>query len=169
MSRAAAAGAGGGPAVEIAKRAAVPTAAAAFADVAFDRLPELYDRVFSQLFAALVGRGIEPAGAPYGLYTRVGETVDVQIGVPLGAALVEPFALDEEVEIRGFELPAGTVASTVHVGGYDGLPAAWQALVAELRAAGREAVQPCWEVYLDQPQPGGDPRGLRTELVTLVR
>ncbi len=50
------------------------------------------------------------------------------------------------------ELPAGEAAMTTHVGPYDGLVAASQALRDWMSANGREPAGGPWEVYRDDPQ-----------------
>jgi DNA gyrase inhibitor GyrI len=49
-------------------------------------------------------------------------------------------------------VPAGTYARTIHKGGYEGLPAAWEALKKEwLPASGRKMGNPSYEIYVNNP------------------
>ena len=66
------------------------------------------------------------------------------------------------------ELPAGTIARTTYVGGYDGLGAAWGAFLGEIGASGRAPDVPFWEVYVTEPSPDADPATMRTDLFTRV-
>lgn len=71
--------------------------------------------------------------------------------------------LTEEVQV--VELPGGRALSATHTGPYDELPGAWT-LVEQARAergvAGRGDF---WEVYVTDPNPGGDPAANMTRLV----
>ncbi len=72
----------------------------------------------------------------------------------------------------GFErvaLPAGRYAETIHDGPYDGLPDAWAAFTAALRAddAVRLAARPSAELYLNDPSDTA-PEDLRTRLLVAV-
>jgi AraC family transcriptional regulator len=49
-------------------------------------------------------------------------------------------------------IPAGRYAKTIHRGGYEGLPAAWDALKKDwLPKSGRTMGAPSYEVYLNNP------------------
>jgi len=49
-------------------------------------------------------------------------------------------------------VPAGRFARTVHKGGYEGLPAVWNALKTEwLPTSGRTMGQPSYEIYVNNP------------------
>ena len=80
------------------------------------------------------------------------------------AALTLPgdaHAPDGLVEQR---VPAGRYARTVHQGGYEGLPATWNALRTEwLAASGHRMGRPSYEVYLNNPMTTPK-EGLLTEI-----
>jgi AraC family transcriptional regulator len=49
-------------------------------------------------------------------------------------------------------VPAGRYAKTIHKGGYEGLPAAWNALKSEwLPTSGHKMGHPSYEVYVNNP------------------
>ena len=61
-------------------------------------------------------------------------------------------------------IPAGRYARTVHKGGYEGLPAAWNALKNEwLSKSGHRMGHPSYEVYLNNPMTTPK-EGLLTEI-----
>ena len=89
----------------------------------------------------------------------------------VGVPVAEP--LDGELEAGGItfypsSLPAGRIATISHLGGYDGLPAAWSSFMETIARDGHEPRLPFWEVYVSEPGPDVDPATLRTDLVTLL-
>lgn len=60
-------------------------------------------------------------------------------------------------------VPAGRFARTVHKGGYEGLPAAWNALKEWLPSSGHRMAHPSYEVYVNNPM-----TAKKEELVTEV-
>lgn len=96
--------------------------------------------------AAYLGRnGVGPAGPPYARYEVLGEgRFEVEAGFPA----TTPVAGEGDVEPSS--LPAGTAAVCVHVGSYDDVAAAYEAVVAWVAERGEVAGAP-WEVYLSEP------------------
>lgn len=149
---------------------AVPTAAVRADGIAVGELQTLFDDAFPALHPALEAAGHPPAGAAFVLYRGFSgdrSLCDVEVGFPLAAPLASPIAAPlsdgRTLRIVASELPAGKVASALHVGPHDGLPAAWDAFTTELTAAGHAPGLPCWEVYLTMPEQG-DPAEVRTGL-----
>jgi effector-binding domain-containing protein len=105
-----------------------------------------------------------PAGPPFARYFSMSaEGLDVAAGFPvaepfLGAGVVHPG-----------ELPAGPAAVATHVGSYQGLEAAWNALREQAGAMGRPLGDDPWEVYFIGPGSGVDEAEWRTELVWPLR
>jgi effector-binding domain-containing protein len=86
------------------------------------------------------------------------QKVDMECGAPLGAPAAG------EGRIVAGELPGGQVATTWHIGPYDGLSAAYDALMGW---AGEQARVPAggpWEIYHTGPDEVPDPAQWRTEL-----
>ena len=72
----------------------------------------------------------------------------------------------DEGEVVCTQTPAGEVATTTHVGSYDKLAAAYDAIHSWRAATGR-AFSPCsWEIYGDWTD---DPSKLETQVVYLLR
>lgn len=96
--------------------------------------------------ASYLGRnGVGPVGMPYARYRVLGEgRFDVEAGFPAAT----PVPGQDDVEPSS--LPAGTAAVTTHVGPYDEVAHAYEALVAWVEEHG-EATGAPWEVYLSAP------------------
>ena len=132
-----------------------------------DVLPPLTSRVAS----VLAEQGVEPSGPPFWRYTVIdmARALHVDVGFPL----VDPIEALADGIVAG-ELPAGTYATTVHVGHPDGLLDATRALlewaddagVTWDRADGPDGdVWACrLEEYLSDPAEEPDPTRWRTRL-----
>lgn len=81
--------------------------------------------------------------------------INLEVGVEVGA----PFAGSDEVSCSG--LPGGLVATTMHLGPYDRLGEAHEALHRWCREEGHSLTGPSWEVYGHWDD---DPERLRTDL-----
>jgi DNA-binding transcriptional MerR regulator len=103
--------------------------------------------------AAGIGRDPMTAVLPLDL----AEEMDVLVGVAREASALP------DVQV----LPAGTWASTLHVGPYELLPQAYAALLEGTRERGHDAVGPVVETYLTDPSTSG-PDELVTRLAVLV-
>jgi effector-binding domain-containing protein len=73
------------------------------------------------------------------------DDIELEAGVPVDRAL------PGDGRVRAGELPAGLAVSTVHLGPYDQLPAASEALATWVQENGREPAGPPWEFYLNDP------------------
>ena len=70
------------------------------------------------LFPALAEAGIQPAGIPFSLHTRMPtDTVDIEVGIPVSSPLPAPVERGD-VLLEPSTQPAGTAARTAHIGGY---------------------------------------------------
>ena len=137
---------------------ATPTAVVA-AVVPSDELVALFDRSFGQVAAVIADQAIGIAGPAFALYHGApGETVDLEIGFPVGRAVLP------DSQVRSGELPGGRVARLVHHGAFDQLGSSWERLRGWIVEQGLTPRRDLWEVYLTEPSPDMDPADLRTEL-----
>jgi effector-binding domain-containing protein len=114
--------------------------------------------LFERLYGWLGAAGVAPAGMPWTRYLSVGrEEVELEVAAPVGAD--HPPVTDGLIE---GVLPAGEVATTLHVGPYDALPAAYAAIHAWLGAQGLGPSGAMWEVYENGPDSEPDPGRWRT-------
>ncbi len=129
------------------------------------RPPEL-GRALAEILPAvaewLAEKGCDPEGPPttfYHVHDEAAGEFEVQGG----------FFVSRLVPAEGrFEsgtIPAGEVASTMHVGAYDSLGDTHRALGDWVRRRGRDTIAPCWETYWSDPGEVQDPAELRTEVV----
>lgn len=91
---------------------------------------------------------------------RHGEEIDIYFGVQV----VRPF--DGEGEVICTETPAGEIAITTHIGGYDKLAGAHEAIHHWSASAARPLAAWSWETYGDWTD---DPAKLETQVVYLLR
>jgi effector-binding domain-containing protein len=98
-------------------------------------IPQLCGEVWSFLRAAQV----PGAGRHVALY------LDGAINLECGAEVAQPFVGDSRVVCSS--TPAGTVATTMHIGPYNLLHGAHNAVVTWCAANGHALAGPNWEVY----------------------
>ena len=116
--------------------------------------------ILPEVFHYLDKRGVRPAGPPFTRYHSFdGNDCEIEAGMPVA----EP--QPGEGRVTAGELPGGTVASTVHVGPYEELPSAHDAVDAWLKKNGKESRGPQWESYITDPGEEPDPHKRKTELL----
>ncbi|MCH7549086.1 MAG: GyrI-like domain-containing protein [Candidatus Krumholzibacteriota bacterium] len=123
-------------------------------------LQEILPEVWSYLQRA----GVKPAGPPFTRYHGyVDNRADIEGGMPVAEAL------PGEGRITAGELPGGSVVTTIHMGPYEKLPEAHDALHVRMREQNKEAAGPQWEFYLTDPGLEPDPYKRKTELVWPIK
>jgi effector-binding domain-containing protein len=103
---------------------------------------------FGSVYAYLGRHGLEPLGPPFGCYEMgAREAFEVRAG----CVVADP--VEAEGDVEPFFLPGGPALVTEHVGPYDALPKAYEALEAHAREFGQE-LDPnlMWEEYLTGPE-----------------
>ena len=92
------------------------------------------------------GAGGKVAGPVFTRYhKRSGDDIELEAGVPVEKAL------PGDQRVQASELPGGLAVATIHLGSYDQLPAASEALASWVTQNGREPAGPPWEFYLNDP------------------
>ena len=136
----------------------------------------LLPRMWSEVHAWLLGRGLTAAGAPFIRYltTDMETRLDIEVGFPLAAAVTR----DDRIS-AGF-LPAGRYAVLEYTGPYEG-DGVFKANVAMMEWAMEKDI--VWqistkdkvewwgarmEIYLTDPASEPDPNKWQTELAFLV-
>ena len=111
--------------------------------------------------------GVEAAGPPMSLWHsepgEIPDAFDIETCIPLERAV------PGIGRIRPGELPAGTLAATVHEGPYDTMGTAFEAVWDWAQAEGYEAVGPPRDATLVGPDETDDPAEYRTEIALPVR
>ena len=121
------------------------------------QLQTFFGRAFGDLYAHLGRHGVPPLGEPFVIYHSFGpDGVDAEgcLPVPRGVPVTE--------RVGYHELPAISVVETLHIGPYDELGQAYQALSDWIRDHGLEAAGPVRERYLNEPGPDVPPAAYRT-------
>jgi effector-binding domain-containing protein len=115
------------------------------------RVPEIggvLGAALGEVYGYLGARGVAPAGPPFVIYHGMPEEdrpFDMEMCAPIGRAVDPPAGWQAQ------ELPAGTFASLLHVGPYDGVGAAYDALGSWIGSNGMIVAGPPREVYLSEP------------------
>lgn len=106
---------------------------------AHDKITSLYD----ELNAYLMQQGVTPSGPITIWHTESGESdIDAEAAITLKARVPETGT------VKVYELPGGSMASTVHNGPYTQLHQAYQAIQAWVEANGYQITGPAREFYL---------------------
>ncbi len=111
-----------------------------------EEIPALLNGAFPEIFLFLQSRAVAISGPPFARYGLGEDAFDVTAGFPVSGE-IEPTG-----RIQAGELPGGEVATTVHVGSYQGLADALHAVLEWIQANGREIAGDPWESYLDGPE-----------------
>ena len=124
-----------------------------------NKMGKVFGPAVSELMRELAAQGLEPVGAVFEHHlTMRPDTFDFELGVRVAAPV------KAAGRVKPGQLPAAKVARTVYSGPYDGLPGAWDAFVAWMKANGHEQAGNLWQVYSVGPQTTPDPANWRTEL-----
>lgn len=123
-------------------------------------LAQAFDEILPATWQAAQAAGRTPTGPPFGRYFAFSEAeVDLEAGIPLDAPIVPAG------RVVASELPGGEAACLVHVGPYETLIAAHEALEQWMQEHGRQAAGPVWESYVTDPGSEPDSSQWRTELL----
>ena len=109
-------------------------------------IAEFLGSAFAEIINVLDDQELHPTGAPFGRYRPTDDGFDIEVGFPC-SDVVKPAK-----RVEASELPAGRMGMTLHVGPYDEVGEAYDALVAWLVDEGCVAVGQPWESYLDGPE-----------------
>ena len=112
---------------------------------------QMMPQVLGQAWGAIMqhaGRsGVHPSGPPFVAYHNMDmQDLDLEIGFPFAQQL------KGEGEVLAGEIPAGKAAECLHVGPYDQLGAAYDALQQWMTANGYTPSGVAYEFYLNDPQ-----------------
>jgi len=121
-------------------------------------LPQLFDRIYGALMRYMGEMGAQPAGEPFAAYYNMDmQNLDIEIGFPVSKPL------PDRGEIKCSVLLAGKYASTVHIGPYDAVGPAYEALTQYVKASGCEPTGVAYEFYFSGPET--PPEEIRTQIV----
>lgn len=112
--------------------------------VAVDGIGEFLGGAFGEIMGAL--HGVEIVGPPFARYAMPDEGFDVMAGFPVSSPVTQVGRVEPD------RLPGGPAATTMHVGSYEGVAAAFKAVQAWVADHGFVVAGDPWESYLDEPE-----------------
>jgi effector-binding domain-containing protein len=132
-------------------------------------VPEIgpwFGATVGQLAGWLTMRGVPIVGLPFARYhldDPGAVRFEVEAGFPVGGPV------EKDGEVVAATLPGGSIASTVHVGPYEDLPAAYDAVTTWITERGGQPAADMWEVYETDPDEHPDPATWRTRVFVPFR
>jgi effector-binding domain-containing protein len=118
---------------------------------------------FGAVYGYLRHKGLPPSGPPFARFTFIGDVVAAEAGFPVSREI------SGDGHVEPSTLPDGQAAVTTHMGRYEDLDQAYEAIRSWLAGNGYEAAGPHWEVYYTDPNVAPDPRRWRTDVVIPYR
>jgi effector-binding domain-containing protein len=146
--------------------AAAQAAAAIRARLSVPEIGRWFGPTLGRLAGWLDRRQLPIVGPPYARYHRLDgeeERFEVEAGFPVGAPI------DGDDDVSASALPGGPHATTVHVGPYEELGAAYESLTTWVAAHGGEPAGDPWEIYESDPTEQPDPATWRTRVIMPFR
>lgn len=127
-------------------------------------LGQILSEILPEVWRYIRNNGAAVAGPPFTRYHGYADDrVDIEGGLPVATPL------PGEGRIAAGVLPGGEVATTVHMGPYDKLPHAHDALHEWIDAHKKNSAGPQWEVYWTDPGREPNPEKWKTELMWPIR
>jgi effector-binding domain-containing protein len=122
-------------------------------------LPQVVGQAYGVIMQYAGRLGLQPSGAPFVAYYNMDMAdLDMEIGFPFGQKVAG------KGEILAGEIPGGKAAACLHVGPYDQVGAAYEALQKWMEANGYVPTGVAYEFYLNDPQ-ATPPAELQTQVV----
>ena len=128
-------------------------------------MPKVMGESFGALSAALAKAKAAPAGMPLAHYIAYdSNSTTFEVGFPVRPEDVEAV---REAGLSIGKTAEGQVMTAIHMGPYDSVVSTYNAMQAEMQAAGLEAAMDMWEVYYSPPDT--PPAEIRTDVIWPVR
>jgi effector-binding domain-containing protein len=144
--------------VELLDRPAQPTLAIR-TRTPVQSLPQVLGQAYGAIIQYAGQLGFQPSGAPFVAYHNMDMAdLDMEIGFPFAQKVVG------KGEILASEIPGGKAAACLHVGPYDQVGTAYEALQKWMEANGVVPSGVAYEFYLNDPQVT-PPAELQTQVV----
>ncbi len=110
------------------------------------KLPEFFGKAFGGIMTYLGDLGENPSGMPYAAYFNLDmNAIDIEAGFPVAKKIAG------RAEIKPGIIPAGKFVSTLHIGSYETLNIAYDALVLWAKENSYEPSGVSYEYYLNDP------------------
>ncbi|MGM0555549.1 MAG: GyrI-like domain-containing protein [Myxococcota bacterium] len=133
------------------------------ASATVEELPDVLGDVLPRVMRHIQAHDGQVAGPPFAHYKTMSEPMELEAGIPI----VEPISDGDSVRIG--ELPGGSVLVTVHIGPYDQLDHAYDALMEYADTHELTPVGTVWESYWTDPASEPDPDSWKTEVFMPLR
>lgn len=140
------------------KRIAPQTICYASGSGSASEIPKLLSELLPRVVAHVKEQKGQIIGPPFTRYLSMGETLEIQAGLPLQ----DPIPSGDGVEVA--KLPGGEALVTVHMGPYDDLNEAYGAIAKHVQANDLTPGATMWEYYWTDPQEEPDPANWKTEI-----
>lgn len=122
------------------------------------------EQLLPEVWGYLERAGVQPGGPPFTRYHDYNpDRLEVEAGLPV------PAPVAGEGRITAGELPGGRAAAVWHVGPYDRLSEAYEAVEAWTKDRGEEVAGPPWEVYWTDPGEVPNQADWKTEVLWPIR
>lgn len=109
-------------------------------------LGQVVGKAYGAIAQYLGEMGEQPAGPPFVAYYNMDmQDLDAEIGFPVSRKL------PGRGDIQASEIPGGELATCLHIGPYDKVGAAYEALSRWIQDNGRAATGVAYEIYLNDP------------------
>ena len=108
-------------------------------------LPATISTSFPALYARISQAGVIPAGPPFVIYHNMAAPWDIDVCAPVATPLAPAPGFDVK------ELRASRVVSLLHVGPFDKIGAAYEAVDSYIKAQSLTPAGPPREIYLSPP------------------
>lgn len=126
-------------------------------------LPQAVGQAYGAIMQHAGRLGLQPCGAPFVAYHNMDMAdLEIEIGFPFDQGVTG------EGHVVAGEIPGGKAAACLHVGPYDQLGAAYEALHKWMQANGHVPTGVAYEFYLNDPQ-ATPPAELQTQVVFPLR
>lgn len=109
-------------------------------------IPAFLGKAYGAIAAYLAEKGQAPVEPIYAAYYNM-DMLDMDVEAGMGVAQPVPGRGD----IAAGEIPAGTHAYCLHVGPYDQIQPAYEAVMRFVAAGGRQPTGVAYEIYLNDP------------------
>jgi effector-binding domain-containing protein len=110
-------------------------------------LPKVFGQAYGAIMQYLGELGEQPSGMPFAAYYNMDmQNLDLEIGFPVARQL------PGRGEVQAGALPGGKWATVLHVGPYDQVGPAYDALSEAVKAEGFEATGVAYESFFDGPE-----------------
>ena len=130
---------------------------------AVGNLPNVLGRAYAALAQYLGELGEQPTGAPFvGYYNMDMQDLDIEVGFPVSGTL------EGKGEMQPGLIPGGKQAACLHIGPYNAVEPAYNALIEYIGQTGHEATGVAYEFYLNDPNETSELE-LQTQIVFPIK